>query len=388
MGRKLLILNERDQRHPWAGGSELHIIETGKRLAARGYEPTLLCVRFPGSAREEMQDGLRVRRFGNRLTYYVMLPFLVRQELRTPGTVIIEHLNKLPFCTPVYTRAPVLLLAHHLFGTTAFRQVPFPVACVVYAAEKLIPLVYRGRPFIAVSPSTREDLIARGVPAARITVVANGLDHEHYHDRGRIPAQRPTVIVLGRVEFYKRIDLVLQALKRLIDRVPDVQLVVVGDGGARSLLARQVERLGIGAHVAFTGFVSEDEKLAHIRRAHVVVNTSEKEGWGLTVLEANACGVPIIASDVPGLRDAVRDGETGVLVPHGDVARLSEVLLRMLQDVPYRDRLAAGAVAWARRFSWENAVGDIAAVIESMCDAGQESMVSGCDASCAAGDGS
>jgi glycosyltransferase involved in cell wall biosynthesis len=370
MARKLLILNERDLRHPSAGGSELHIAETGTRLARRGYAPTLLCTRFPGAAAEEMQDGVRVVRFGNRLTYYLRLPAVVRRELRVPGTLIIEHLNKLPFCTPLYSRAPLLLMAHHLFGRTAFRQVALPVAAVVYAAEKLIPLVYRRRRFVAVSPSTRDDLVARGVPAASITVIPNGMDHTRYHDRGAVADHRPTLLVLGRLEFYKRVDLVLQALQRLIPILPEVQLLVVGDGTARGRLERRAAELGVAAHVTFTGFLPEADKLACMRRAHAVVNTSEKEGWGLTVLEANACGLPAIASAVPGLRDAVRDGETGVLVPHGDVARLSAALLRVLQDDAYRRRLSAGARAWAQRFTWDAVVEDIAAVIEATVAAG------------------
>jgi len=366
MGRKLLILNERDRCHPWAGGSELNISETGKRFAALGYEPVLLCTRCRGAAAEEMQDGMRVRRFGNRLTYYLTLPFVVRQEVKAPGTVIVEHLNKLPFCTPVYTRAPVLLLTHHLFGATAFRQVPFPVACVVYLAEKLIPFVYRGRRFIAVSESTRDDLVARGIPPSAITVVPNGLDTDHYHDRGRAPDARPTVLVLGRVEFYKRIEFVFRALQRLLPALPDAQVLVVGSGGALESLKRQAEELGVSRHVTFTGFVSESEKLAHVRRAHVVVNTSDKEGWGLTVLEANACGVPVVASDVPGLRDAVRHEESGLLVPHGDIPRLAAAVQRILQDAEYRRRLSAGARAWALHFSWDRSSADIAAVIESL----------------------
>jgi len=366
MGRKLLILNERDLRHPWAGGSELHIAETGKRFAQLGYEPTLLCTSFPGAAPEEMQDGMRVRRFGNRLTYYLMIPSVVRREARVPGTLIIEHLNKLPFCTPLYTRAPLVLLAHHLFGATAFRQVSLPVACVVYAAEKLIPTMYRRRRFVAVSPSTRDDLVARGVAAAAITVIPNGLDHQRYDSRGRLPDARPTLLVLGRVEFYKRIDLVLRAVQGLVRDLPDVQLVIVGDGGARTALERQAQQLGIAERVQFTGFVSEEEKVAHVCRAHAVVNTSEKEGWGLTVLEANACGLPAVASDVPGLRDAVLNGESGVLVPHGDLRRLGESLLRVLRDEAYRSRLSAGARAWAQQFSWERTTADIATVIEAV----------------------
>src|SRR5262249_59930220 len=163
-----------------------------------GYDPVLLCTRFPGAARHETQDGVRVRRFGNRLTYYLALPFIVRQEARTPGTVIIEHLNKLPFCSPLYTRSPMVAVTHHLFGRTAFWQVPFPVASTVYASEKLIPFVYRGRRFIAVSPSTRDDLIRRGISTASIAVIPNGLDHARYHARDPVPPPPPTFLRLGR----------------------------------------------------------------------------------------------------------------------------------------------------------------------------------------------
>jgi glycosyltransferase involved in cell wall biosynthesis len=368
MGRKLLILNERDRCHPWAGGAELNLSETAKRLAQRGYDPLLLCSRFPGAAAEDLQEGLRVRRFGNRLTYYLMLPAIVRREL-VPGTVIVEHLNKVPFCTPLYTRAPVVAVTHHLFGRTAFWQVPFPVAATVYAAEQLIPFVYRARRFIAVSPSTREDLIRRGIPAAAISVIPNGVDHGRYHAGGHVPDPRPTLLVLGRLEPYKRIELVLQALRRVLPALPTVQLLVVGDGAARASLQAEVQQLGLAAHVSFTGFVSEDEKVDHIRRAHVIVNTSEKEGWGLTVLEANACGVPAVASDVAGLRDAVRHGETGILVPHGDVALLADALRQVLEDPGYRARLSAGAMRWAQRFSWEAGAADTAAIVEAVAAA-------------------
>ena len=237
MARKLLILNERDLHHPWAGGSELHIAETGTRLARLGYEPTLLCTRFSGAAAEEMQDGLRVRRFGNRFTYYLQLPSMVRRALRAPGTVIIEHLNKVPFCTPLYTAAPLLLMTHHLFGRTAFWQVPFPIACAVNAAETgEHPRVYRGRQFVAVSPSTRDDLIARGVLAGAIVVIPNGVDHARYHDQGHLADRRPTILVLGRVEPYKRLDIVLEAVQGLVAGLPEIQLFVVGDGAARHRL--------------------------------------------------------------------------------------------------------------------------------------------------------
>lgn len=364
MGRKLLILNERDMRHPWAGGAELHIAETAKEFVRRGYEPVLLCSRFAGAAAEEMQDGMRVRRFGNRLTYYLMLPSIVRREARTPGTVIIEHLNKVPFCTPLYTGAPMVALAHHLFGWTAFQQVPLPVAAVVVGSERLIPRLYRRRPFIAVSPSTRDDLIARGVPAKHIVVIPNGLDHQRYVP-GPQPATTPTVLVFGRIEPYKCIDVVLRAMQRVRAQLPAARLVIVGAGRGLAPLQELAGQLGMSDATTFTGFVDEAAKVRHIQNAAVVVNTSEKEGWGLTVLEANACGVPTIASDVPGLRDAVVADETGLLVTHGDVEQLTAAILLLLTSDTERQRLATGARAWSLQFSWERSAGCVLDVIEA-----------------------
>jgi glycosyltransferase involved in cell wall biosynthesis len=260
----------------------------------------------------------------------------------------------------------MLVLAHHLFGRTAFQQVALPIAAFTYGIELLIPSVYRSKRFIAVSQSTRDDLVHRGVDASRIEVIPNGLNHTLYHARGRVPAEVPTLLFVGRVEFYKRVDLILAALQRVRAQIPRVHLVIVGDGQARPGLERQVAALDLREHVSFTGFVSDAAKVGHIRSAHVVVNTSEKEGWGLTVLEANACGLPAIASDVAGLRDAVRDGVTGVLVPHADVGALSEAMLRLLKDTVYRERLAAGALAWAQQFSWQQSADDILRVVEEV----------------------
>ncbi len=367
MGRKLLILNERDHRHPWAGGAEVHIMEVARRAAAEGYRPTVLCTRFPGAAAEETQEGVRIRRAGNRLTYYLMLPWLVRREVAEPGTVIVEHLNKVPFCTALYTRAPMVSVVHHLFGRTAFWQVPFPIAAMVVASERLIPLLYRRGPMVAVSPSTREDLIRRGIPAAHIGVIPNGLDHSRYVPAAR-PVAAPSLLVFGRIEPYKRIDLVLRAMQQLIVRVRGLRLVVVGSGQELDRLQRLARDLGLVEHVTFTGFVDEATKLHYIQQAAVTVNTSEKEGWGLTILEAYACGVPAVASDVPGLRDAVVPGETGLLVPHGDIERLVAVLTRLLTSETERQRLANGARAWSLQFSWDRTTRDLLQLIEATCE--------------------
>ena len=366
--RHLLLLNERDLHHPNSGGAEVNLFEVAERLVERGYRATLLCVHFPGARHEEVVRGVRVLRTGGIPSYYGRLPLLVRRALE-PDTAIVEHLCKLPFLTPLYTRHPVVAVTHHLFGRTAFQQVAAPIALGVVAAERLIPWVYRRCSFIAVSPSTRDDLIARGLRPEQIRVIPNGVDCRHYTPPAAEPGPPPRILAFGRIEPYKRFDLVLQAFLRLRAEIPDATLAIVGGGTGLDAVRADIRRHGLGAAVQCPGPVDERDKVRHIREAHLVLNASEKEGWGLTVVEAGACARPTIASDVPGLRDAVIDGETGLLVPHGDVEALAAAAVRLLRDEPLRLRLGAQARSWAERFSWDGVAEATAACIEEACGA-------------------
>ena len=305
---RIFILNERDLENPRAGGVEVNLAEIFGRLVDRGYQVTLVCAGFRGGAAHTTQRGIELLRVGNRYTFYTRGPLAFRRlarECRGPA-VLVEHLAKLPFYGPLYSPFPVLAIVHHLFGATAFRQVNPAIAAVTYVTELLIPTIYRGVPIVAVSPSTRDDLIARGMAPERIRLVPNGVDRAQYHPDEREPG--PVMLSLGRVEPYKRIDVVVSALPRVRAAVPDARLVIVGRGSATAALERQVAALGLRDAVTFRGFVDEDEKVALYRGARVFVNPSEKEGWGLTVLEANACGTPVVASDVPGCVVCVRGG--------------------------------------------------------------------------------
>jgi len=156
----------------------------------------------------------------------------------------------------------------------------------------------------------------------------------------------------------------IDALVEIRRRIPAARLRVVGSGHARPGLEALARERGLADAVEFTGFVSEAQKITAIQEAAVLVNTSEKEGFGLTVIEANACGTPNVATDVPGLRDAVRDGETGLLVRFGDPAALAAAVLRIITDDGLRDRLVANGRVWAARFSWERAADATETLIE------------------------
>jgi glycosyltransferase involved in cell wall biosynthesis len=375
MGRHILILNERDLDHPRAGGAEIHLFEVFGRLAAAGDRVTMLCAGFRDGAPETTIAGVAVRRLGaSRYAYYTRIVGACRRYLAAERPdVLVEAHNKLPFLSPLYSRIPRLVIVHHLFGTTAFQQVPVPVAAVVLVAEWLVPYLYRGIPFVAISDSSRADMVRRGLAPESVRVVLCGVDHSRYRVGDGRRADEPLVVFVGRVERYKRLDVLLRALQLVREQGVDARLVIAGAGDALSQVQALRHDLGLDDHVGLPGFVAEEEKVRLLQQAHVSVQPSEKEGWGLTVIEANACGTPVIAADAPGLRDSVRDGETGLLVPPGDEQALAAALVRVLGDPELRERFATNAQAWAARFRWDAAAAEISEAIDVACGrAGQQ----------------
>ncbi len=368
---RILVINWRDIKNPEAGGAEVHLHEIFRRIASRGHEVVLLASGYPGGAEEETVDGIRVIRRGRWWNFNYVVPFIYLSRLRHMGfDIVIDDINKIPFYTPLYVHTPLLGMMHHLFGESIFHETALPFALYVFGSEQLLPLVYRKTRLTVVSDSTRDELIKKGVSPSGITVIHNGIDHNCYRPDLRRRQPEPNVVYLGRIKKYKSIDLVLHAMKRVIEQVPKATLTIVGDGDDRPRLEKTAADLGITAAVRFTGHVTEKEKIRLLQKAEVVVNPSRKEGWGVTVIESNACGAPVIACDVPGLRDAVQDGKTGVLVRYGDVRNFAASVVLMLRNPRVREEFSRRSVAWARGFSWDRATHQTLEVIEQVVSKG------------------
>ncbi len=352
--RRILVLNWQDRENPQAGGAEEHVHQVFGRLAGRGYEVTLLASGFEECEPRVRLDGIEVHRTGGRYTFSIAAPWYYLRNLRRERwDVVVDNLNKVPLFSPWWTSAPVVPLVHHLFGLTAFREASFPLATATWLMERPLPLVYRRRPTIAVSRSTRDDLTRRGLRAP-MKVIPVGVDTARYapHPEGR---RTPTasLLYLGRLKRYKGVDLLLRAVARLAREGLRVDFKVAGAGDARPELEQLMGELGVEDRVIFLGFVDERTKIDLMRTSWVHGLTSPKEGWGITVLEAGACGTPSVASDAPGLREAVLDGRTGLLVPHGDVEALAAAIRRLVTDRELREQLAARARAYAESLSWD-----------------------------------
>ena len=360
---KLLVVNWQDRENPQAGGAELHLHEIFGRLAGRGHEVTLLCGGWPGAPARTTLDGMHVHRVGTRHTF----PFLARRywqaELARAGhDVLVEDINKVPLYTPRWGARRVTAVVPHLFGGTVFQEAPLPLAAAVWLAERPIPWVYRGVPFEAISESTADDLAARGIPRGDVRVIYCGIDTVRYTPSPALRAPRPTFAYLGRLKRYKGVDLVLRAFAAM--RRTDGILEIAGTGDYRPELERLARSLDLGERVRFLGFVSEAQKVALLRRAWALAFASPKEGWGITNLEAAACGTPVVASSSPGLRESVRDGETGYLVPHGDTAAMAAALDRIAASRELVQALGARGRQFAETFTWERAATDTEAHLE------------------------
>jgi len=263
------------------------------------------------------------------------------------------------------TSLPFVAIVPHLFGTTAFAEASAPLAAVVWAAELPIPWAYRRAAFHAISESTRDDLVRRGVPSERIVVIHTGVDSAAYRpDPATERATRPTFLYLGRLKRYKGVEFALRALAIARAARADVTLDICGQGDDRPRLERLATDLGLSNAVRFLGYVPEEEKQRLLRRAWAIVFPSPKEGWGIANIEAAACGTPALASDSPGLRESVQNGVTGYLVPHGDSQALADRMLALAADPAAVERLGRAARTFAEGLSWDSAARATLAHIE------------------------
>jgi len=352
---RVLVINHRDVKNPRAGGLEEVVHQTAKFWAAWGHRVDLLCAGYDSAPGEEVIDGIRIIRGPNEYIFNWWAPFKTRALGPRQYDVVLEYISKVPCFIPTFVKCtPTAVMIPHLFGKTAFAELPWPMAAYAYGLEQPIPCVYRKSLFWALSKTTAEDLLGRGIPQQQIEIIYPGFNEDLLKPDANVKkTPDPSLIYIGRLKRYKRVDLIISATAQLQAQFPRVHAFIVGTGDHEKSLRDQAASLGLEQAVDFCGFVSEARKKELLQMAWVGAQTSTIEGWGLGVIEAGACGTPTVASDSPGLRESVRDDQTGILVPHGDVEALVKAIARLLGDAALREKMGAAARDWARRFSWE-----------------------------------
>ena len=350
----ILVLNWQDIKNPLGGGAEVHFHEIFKRIAAQGHTVTLYCSGFPGAPAQEVIDGIKVIRQGGRYLFNYYVPFRYLSQFRRERyDVVVDDINKIPFFTPWFVKEPLVGIVHHLFGPAIYLEAPVIPATYVSLSEKLAVRIYRNTPMAVVSEITRQELIGYGFPAANIEIVPNAVNSAQYSLPSTDTSPGPVIGHLGRLKKYKSVDHLLRAFAIVKRELPDARLKIIGDGDHRTELQKFADELGLSRDIEFTGYLTQEEKIKHLHQLSLAVSCSAKEGWGLTVIEANSCGVPVVASDVPGLRDSVIDERTGLLFEFGNIEQMAQKILLMLRDEHLRLRLRAAAISWGRTFNWD-----------------------------------
>jgi glycosyltransferase involved in cell wall biosynthesis len=306
---------------------------------------------FPGAERETTLDGVRIVRAGRQWSVHWEAIRRYRGRLRGRFDAVIDEVNTMPFFTPLWAGIPSFLLMFQLAREVWWYESRFPINAIGYALEPWYLRPYRRTPAFSISASTIDDLRRLGLRNA-VTLVPIGI--EPIVPPPVQPAALPTFIYVGRLAPSKRVHDLLEAFARFRAAAGPGRLWLVGEGdpGYLRRLRRLASRLGIERDVEFLGRLDAPAKHERMAQAHALLLASVREGWGLVVTEAAACGTPSLVYDVPGLRDAVRDGETGLVVPPtpDDLAR---AMGRVIAGPALRQRLGAGARAWSQTFSYD-----------------------------------
>jgi len=360
----ILVINWQDRKNPNAGGAEVHLHEIFGRIASWGHKVTLLASGFPGAKKNEVLDGIRVIRKGGRSDFNFYVPFGAKEIVRREKPdIIVEDLNKIPFFSRLYMKIPVVAILLHRFGKSIFTETIFPFAMYVYIAESMVPIVYRNIPFDVISESTRDDLVSSGISPENISLHYCGIDRKVYKPDSRT-GKKYSITFVGRIKRYKSIDHLLYAVSKIRDSFPHIKVAIVGDGDDLERLKGIALKLKIEGCIDFTGFVSQEEKVRILQESEIVVNTSLREGWGLTVIESNACGAPVIAADSPGLKDSVKNGYSGLLYPYGNIEALASSVMRLLRDRDLLAKMQHNAVGWSGGFDWDKAAEGLLGILK------------------------
>ena len=356
---RILILNFRDLAHATAGGAEVFTEEIGKRLVQFGNDVTIFSSAFDGCEPDSYRSGIRIVRKGGKYSVYRKARKFLKENL-SEFDLVVDEINTIPFqAYKVAKGTRLVTLIHQLAREIWYHETWFPLNVIGYhVLESFWLRQYREIPTITVSESTKGDLLQLGF--RDVHIIRNGIGAEPLREPPVKP-DRPILIFVGRMVSSKQPDHALKAYLMVKERFPEAELWVLGDGYLRSRLQRE------GADgVRFFGHVSGEEKFELLRQAHIMLSPSVREGWGVSVIEANAMATPAIGYAVPGLRDSIIDGTTGFLVQPNNPSGLAKAACQILEDTNLRRKLSIGALDWSRHFNWDNSAAEFNSLIQSI----------------------
>jgi glycosyltransferase involved in cell wall biosynthesis len=365
---KLVWLSWKDIRHPQAGGAEVVTHNLLRRWVRDGNEAVLLTSRPKGSEAEEMIDGYRVLRAGSRIRVYWLASRYFRRYLRDWTDIVVDEVNTLPFFAAAYAKKPVVMFVHQLARKVWFYEISWPFSWVGYILEPGYLRLLSKQKAVTISESSKADLVRHGFLKEHIVVIREGTELVPLKSLSPSDKSTPPVILsLGSVRAMKRTGDVVQAFEQAKATVPALKLIVAGS--MSSSYGQQVQRMIDESRwrddIEVCGRVTEERRLELMQQSWLIAVASVKEGWGLTVTEANGQGTPAVAYDVDGYRDSIIDGKTGTLTKETPEA-LAAAIVAMVQDQKQYHQLRNNAWEHSRQFTFDASYSDFRSALRKL----------------------
>lgn len=365
---KLIVFSWRDPTHPRAGGSEVYLFNLFKYLENMFDDVICYTSTYPNAPKVGSIGKVKIVRSGYDYTPILIALKAKEQLTNTRDTLILENINHIPFYTPIlYPGKPLVSIIHHTASTQLYIEAHILAPVIDFFERAITPLFYRHKTVIVPSKSTKQQLLKLGF--REVQVVPPGIDYENLSTHSKkYRKKHHDLIYFGRIARYKQVDHVVRSLTFVKKDFPEVNLIIAGKVSSKSYLKQLrnlVMKLNLHENVEIKTNVSETEKIMLLSESLIYVTTSVREGWGIAVIEANACGTTAIAYDVPGLRDSIVHGKTGLLVPYGDIEALAKAVIHLFKHNELREGLSRNAIEWAKRFSCEKTAKEFITILNN-----------------------
>jgi glycosyltransferase involved in cell wall biosynthesis len=359
----ILIFNWRGPSNPKSGGAEIVTMEHAKGWVKMGHRVTWFASGFKGCRKDEAINGVSIVRRGNFLSVFLYAPFYYFFS-KQKFDVVVDEIHGLPFFTPLYARKPKIAFIHEVAGVIWDYMYPFPINVLGKWFETIYFKLYRNTKFWTDANSTIDDLVKKGIKRKNCTAISCPIRQKPLKT---LPKKEnvPTFIFVSRVVKMKGIEEVIRAFFYILREMKDAQLWIVGDGEKQYVeeLKETMKSYSISPRVKFFGKVDEETKFDLLKKAHVLLHASVKEGWGLVVIEAASQATPSVVYDVAGLRDSVKNGKTGIVINKNDPKIMADAAISLIKNKKQYLNFQKNCLQWAGSLSWDKATKESEALI-------------------------
>lgn len=350
-GNRLNILwvAHRDPFSAKSGGAERTIFEVSRRLVRIGHSVTLLTVGRKGTKKNDTVERITVIRYTGNMRLHLILPIII---IKGNFDIVVNDLGHvIPWVSSVVLGRKNIAFFRHLHSRSLFGQVNWILAKILTGVEKTYPLLYRNTPFITESTTSIRDLNRLGIKNELIARIEPGVDMDEFFSGKK--TEQPSIVYFGGMRKYKRPEECLYLAEFLLSRFPNLKFKIIGNGPVYGNLVEKALNRGLLNKVEFLGRVRTEELSQIVSQSWLNVHFSVTEGWGLSILEASACGTPTVAYRVPGVIDVIEDGINGIKIRDGDRELFAQSVLKILENPrPWW----SSSIEVAKKYSWDSTV--------------------------------